>query len=156
MKTFLFGILTALLAGLDLRCKSYVEDHFQKGEEKTFLSEKVQLRKVHNKGMALNIGDAHPVVVRIVSGIVCVFAGIIAVSVWLNEKCIWKNAGISMVLAGAISNTYDRFVRKYVVDYFGFQTKWKKFNKVTFNLGDIFIFLGCGIWVIAEIFGSKK
>ena len=31
---------------------------------------------------------------------------------WMRKK------GIALAIAGGVSNTYDRFVRKYVVDYF--------------------------------------
>lgn len=56
---------------------------------------------------------------------------------------------LSLVLGGAISNLYDRLVRRYVVDYFSLQ--FGKLKKVVFNLGDIFIFLGAAIFLIVEL-----
>ena len=53
-----------------------------------------------------------------------------------------EKLSFSLVLGGAISNVYDRFVRKYVVDYVGFRSKWKKISDITFNLGDFGIFAG--------------
>lgn len=50
---------------------------------------------------------------------------------------------------GAISNLYDRVVRRYVVDYFSIQCG--KLKGVVFNLGDIFVFLGSGILFGEEI-----
>lgn len=156
MKIFSFGFITAVLAGSDLWCKHYVERNIRKGEERAILEGKVFLRKVHNKGMAFNLGDKYPKAVRILSGIVCGTAFIYSIVVWAKEQCLWKKLGVALALAGAVSNTYDRFVRKYVVDYFGFKTKWEKFNQITFNLADVFLFLGSVILVVAELSGKKK
>lgn len=156
MTTFLYGLITAVLTAVDLWCKSYIEKNYEKGQEKKILKDKVTLRRVHNKGMALNAGSKYPEAVRVLSGLVCGIVGVYSVFVWTKEQCPWKKLGAACTLSGAISNTYDRFVRKYVVDYFGFQTKWEKFNRVTFNLGDIFIFLGSVILVAAEIVGLKQ
>lgn len=149
-------ILTAVLSGIDLWCKSYVEKNFQKGRGKEILNGKIILRKVHNEGMAFNIGEEYPHVVKWLSGIMCGILSMYSAFVWIQSKSSWKKIGTSLVLAGAISNTYDRFVRKYVVDYFGFKTKWEKFGRITFNLGDIFIFLGGIVMFFVEIIGSKK
>lgn len=155
MKTLLFGIFTAALATVDLQCKAYVEEEFHKGKEREILNGKVSLRKVHNKGFALHKGDKYPQTVRLVSGVVCVLVGIYSLFTWKKSSSFGKKLGASLAFAGAISNTYDRLVRKYVVDYFGFKTKWKKFNRITFNLGDMFIFLGSIILPVSELFRRK-
>lgn len=152
MKSFLFGILTAALASVDLRCKSYVEKELHKGEEREILDGKVALRKVHNKGFAFHKGDKYPYTVRLVSGIVCGIVGIYSLLTWKRSSSFGKKIGASFAFAGALSNTYDRLVRKHVVDYLGFRTKWEKFNRITFNLGDLFIFLGSMILFVAELF----
>lgn len=152
MKNLLFGILTAALATMDLRCKSYVEEELHKGEEREILRDKVVLRKVHNKGFAFHKGDKYPYTVRLVSGIVCGIVGIYSMLTWKKSRSFGKKIGVSLAFAGALSNTYDRLVRKHVVDYLGFRTKWKKFNQITFNLGDLFIFLGSIILLMAELF----
>ena len=51
-----------------------------------------------------------------------------------------EKLGLAVALGGAVSNTWDRMVRGYVVDYFSI--RWKGLKKVVFNLGDFFIFLG--------------
>ena len=60
-----------------------------------------------------------------------------------------QKLGIAMILGGALSNLYDRLVRRYVVDYFSIQCG--KLKEIVFNLGDIFVFLGSGILFGAEI-----
>lgn len=152
MKRLLFSILTAALAAADLRCKSCVEKELQEGEEREILNGKVVLRKVHNKGFAFHKGDKYPHTVRLVSAIVCAVVGIYSLLTWKKSRSFGKKVGASLAFAGAISNTYDRLVRKHVVDYIGFRTKWEKWNRVTFNLGDLFIFLGSIILLVAELF----
>lgn len=46
------------------------------------------------------------------------------------------------MLGGAFSNTYDRLVRKYVVDYVSFHVPLKGLKKVIFNIGDFCILIG--------------
>lgn len=156
MINIIFGIITAVLAWLDLWCKSYVEEHFPKGEEKPILKDKISIRKVYNEGMAFNLGEKHPKGIRILSGVVCVILGVFSIFEWKNGNCPWKKFATSLMMAGAVSNTYDRLVKKRVTDYFGFRTKWKKFNRITFNLGDMFLFVGSIILLATEIIGNKK
>lgn len=156
MSKLLYGIITAGFCGTDLWCKSRVEKELSKGEEREICQNKVVLRRVHNKGMVLNFGEQHPEIVRVLSGIVCGMIGVFSIHEWFRGQCVWRKLGAAFTLAGAVSNTYDRFARKYVVDYFGFKTKWKKFSQITFNLGDMFIFLGSILLLITELFGKRK
>lgn len=151
-----FGTITAILAAADLWCKSYVEKNLQKGKERLVFKKKISIRKVYNKGMAFNVGEKFPKIVKYLSGIVCGLSGVFSVQEWLKGCCIFRKLAASFVLAGAISNTYDRFTRNQVVDYFGFNTKNKKIRNITFNLGDMFIFTGSIVLFVTEIFGTTK
>lgn len=156
MKACLFAALTAFLTAIDLRCKSKVEEEFSLKEERDIANGRVQLRRVHNKGFAFEKCSEKPEKVRVVSVWICGLLGIVSLVVWLKENCILKKIGLSLGMAGALSNTYDRIVRRYVVDYFGFKTKWEKFSKLTFNLGDMFLLVGSVLWLIGEIIFQKK
>lgn len=156
MVAFVLIAGAVLLCGLDLWCKSYVEEHFKYGEEREVCDGKIFLRRVHNEGMALNIGEKKPKMIRFLTGIVCAVLTIYYVVLLRKDGNLVRKKGMTLILAGAFSNGYDRFVRKYVVDYFGFKSRWKKLSDITFNLGDLFIFLGAGILVIRELLGKKK
>ena len=69
------------------------------------------------------------------------------------EDSIGRKLGLTMVLGGALSNTYDRVFRGYVVDYFSFNVKWKKLSSVIFNIADLFIFIGS---LMMSLFESKR
>lgn len=156
MKNIVFTMITAALAGTDLWCKSYVEKHFSNADKKEICGGKVELRKCHNKGMAMSICEDKPELVRGVTIASGILGSVYVVFYGMKESCPWKKLGATMVLAGAISNTYDRVKRKYVVDYFGFKTKWKKLNRLTFNLADMFLFAGSVLMLAAETVSSTN
>ena len=58
--------------------------------------------------------------------------------------------------AGAWSNTFDRWVRGYVIDYLGVQTKWKKVTAITCNLAALLIGAGSILVMLSSLFGSKR
>lgn len=74
--------------------------------------------------------------------------------------CFWVPAPMDALrisvhlMGGALSNLYDRVVRGYVVDYFTIE--WKFLKKVVFNLGDMFVFLGSAVFVLAQAVGSLE
>lgn len=70
MLAVILTLLIGGLCGIDLYLKSYIETHYKEGEEKKILGDRISVRKVHNKGMALNKGEEHPKRVRMLSGIV--------------------------------------------------------------------------------------
>lgn len=155
MAHIIFGSLTAFFCGIDLWCKSWVEKNIEKGKEKNICKEKIAVRNVRNEGFAMGIGEDKPEIVRVISAIVGGIVAVYSIVVWKKGESVLQKIGMAMVLSGAISNTYDRLKRKYVVDYLGFRTKWEKFNRLTFNLGDVFILVGAICCVLGEL-KSKK
>lgn len=64
--------------------------------------------------------------------------------------------GTSLMLGGAVGNTYDRFKRGYVVDYLSLKTKNRKLSDITFNLSDLALFAGAVLTVWSSLFGKKR
>ena len=116
MKKWMTGF-AAILLGADLFCKYRTEQKADGEKEKELFGGKVLIRKVHNHGFALNVLSGED---RIVKG-GSLLAGILLlcyhVKLFFSKKGTWKFAGTSLMLAGALSNLYDRFRRGYVVDY---------------------------------------
>ena len=54
---------------------------------------------------------------------------------------------------GAFSNIFDRFLRGKVIDYIGFQTRWPRLTRITYNLGDFAIFAGTVLVTAARFAG---
>ena len=62
-----------------------------------------------------------------------------------------EKISLCLIIAGSLSNLFDRFSRGYVVDYL--RIKKKVADKVVFNLGDVFILLGS---LMLPLVGKKK
>lgn len=149
--------LTSLVvAGIDLGIKQYVEKYVKKEEERSIWKKRGILRKVHNRGMMMNKLERHPLFVQLAS----VFAGgilLICQAMLLKRQGQEKEKlGLALMTAGAVSNTYDRLRRGYVVDYLAIKTKHKKLTDMTFNLGDAAIFAGAVLALIGAFTGGGK
>lgn len=123
--------------------KNMAEAWGKEKERRELLSGKLYLTKYHNEGAFLNFGEKKRKLVAFVSlGLTMVCLVFFILSFFRKGSGLLK-AGLSLLLGGAFSNTYDRLRRKYVVDYFGFRFRhFPKLSKVVFNLSDFFIVIG--------------
>ena len=144
-------LLIVLVAGIDLACKWYVDSKFKRGETLTFCKEKLTVRKVHNKGMMLNVLEKRPEIVKTGSFIALVMALMYQMFLFTTQGRLREKIGVALISGGALSNTFDRIKRGYVVDYIGFNFKWKKAANVTYNLGDFAIFAGTILVLIENL-----
>ncbi len=145
----------AALFSLDQIMKSYAEQNLEKGEEK-YLMDKVVLRRVHNKGMCLNLLDGQPETVKNISLAATIVLTVLQIPLLFAKGHFWKKKGFALLLSGAWSNTFDRAARGHVVDYIGFKTGNEKVSQITYNLGDFFIAAGSVILVLTALFPGKK
>ena len=144
-------LLIVLVAGIDLACKWYVDSKFKRGETLTFCKEKLTVRKVHNKGMMLNVLEKRPEIVKVCSFVAMLMALIYQMFLFTTQGRLREKIGVALISGGALSNTFDRIKRGYVVDYIGFHFKWKKAANVTYNLGDFAIFAGTILVLIEHL-----
>lgn len=149
---------SAVLFGVDQLMKTYVEQNLDKGEQKK-LTDRIVLRRVHNKGMCLNLLDREPDLVKYLS----VFSAAVLTLIYgislTRRKGFWRKKGLALMAAGAWSNTFDRCARGHVVDYIGFRCENKKVSDVTYNLGDFFIAAGGLTALLTSLFrkgGTKE
>ena len=156
MSGLLFLMKACGLAFMDVGIKTYIESKFHKGETKNILNGKIQIRRVHNKGMAFNVLDHEPELVKTIS---CGVTGILTLYylyVLSKRGSFIKKVGLTLLVGGAWSNNFDRIFRGYVVDYIGFNSKWDKLNNLTFNLADFAILIGTDLTTIGELVDSRK
>lgn len=148
--------LIVLLAVADLCIKRAVEEQddsaFPKELEGT--NGKVVLHKNHNEGFSFGYLKNHPELVLMIPFAVASFLGGMLACLLQRKGKFFQKLAIALTLGGAASNLYDRMVRHYVVDYFSLQ--YGKLKKVVFNLGDLFIFLGAFIYLLAELWQALK
>ena len=144
-------LTTVVLAFVDIGIKTFIESNYRRGEEKGFLNNKVKIRKVYNQGAAFSLFEDQPEMVKKLSCYLTIDLFIYYVLALLRRGRPIEKVGLALINAGAWSNTFDRWLRGYVVDYVGFETKWDKFNRLTFNLGDFFIIKGAILMLVSSV-----
>ncbi|MDY4669746.1 MAG: signal peptidase II [Oliverpabstia sp.] len=134
--------VAAAIFAADSMIKYWAEKKLSDKAVREVAKDKILLRKLHNKGMACNMGEDHPEVVKMGTltlwGLCC--AGFYRL-LRHPGKNLEKAAG-AFVIGGGASNLADRLFRGYVVDYFSFNVKWEKLRRLVFNLSDIFVIMG--------------
>lgn len=138
----------------DLLVKNHMERSLAHGEEKKCLKGLIRLRLHHNRGAMLNAGQKRRPVVAALS--VLLTAAVMAAFILsLGQGNRMVKTGLSLLLGGAFSNTYDRLKRKYVVDYFSFGVRWKRLSRVVFNLSDFGIIIGALMAALSTSFSFQ-
>ena len=140
--------IAALIFAGELGIKNYVEKKRNAGEEKEICKGRILLRKYHNKGACMNLGEKKSNVVAGLSLILTTALALVFLFTLTRHGNGWLKAGLSLLLGGAFSNTYDRLKRKYVVDYFSFGVKWEPLRAIVFNISDFCIMIGALIIAI--------
>lgn len=140
--------IVALIFAGELGIKNYVENKRNAGEEKEICKGRILLRKYHNKGACMNLGEKKSNVVAGLSLILTTALALVFLFTLTRHGNGWLKAGLSLLLGGAFSNTYDRLKRKYVVDYFSFGVKWEPLRAIVFNISDFCILIGALIIAI--------
>lgn len=146
MAAIIFVTLVLIIFFGDLYIKNRVEKYIPvKGSgknERELLGGRLLLRRHHNRGMVLNAGEKRQPVVAAVSVVLTVVLTVVFFISLGRRGSNLLRTGLSLLLGGAFSNTYDRLKRKYVVDYISFGIKWKKLRNIVFNLSDFCIIIG--------------
>lgn len=135
-------LLIAVLAILDLTIKHGVEgmpdEEFPREIPGT--KGKAELRKLHNDGFPLGVFREFPELVRCLPLLVTSLLTA-RLSLLLPKKGrTLEKLGLALTIGGAASNLFDRFFRRYVVDYI--YVGIGPLKKIVFNLGDVLIALG--------------
>lgn len=141
-----FVTLVSVVFFGDLYIKNRVEKYIPaRGggkSEKELLGGRLLLRRHHNRGLVLNAGEKRQSAVAVVSLVLTAVLTVVFIISLGHRGNSLLRTGLSLLLGGAFSNTYDRLKRKYVVDYLSFGVKWKGLRKIVFNLSDFCIMIG--------------
>lgn len=158
MKKWFFPALSAGLFGADQIMKQYAEENLT-GEKEVILTPKVSFRKVHNTGMCLGILKDKPETVKKISAAVAAALTFLQAALVFRKGKLPEKLGVSLLAAGAWSNTADRLLRGHVVDYIGIKGNNEAISKVTYNIGDFSIAAGAAAVALCALFrkdGGKE
>lgn len=150
----IYPVIGAIVCGVDQVLKQWAEKKLKLGEERC-VGKYIRLRKVYNRGAALNFLQDRPKVLRPLTTI-AMTAALIYDAVLLGQKGRHlEKAAMMLLTGGALSNFADRIFRGKVIDYIGFHTPWKKVSHITYNTGDFAIFAGAILTMIAGCMQQK-
>ena len=147
----IYAILAAAVIFLDLVIKNYVERKGTEGAEQEIGGGMLLLRKYHNRGAFLNTGERRSGLVAVVSVILTLAMTVLFLVTFSFRGSRLLKAGLSLLLGGAYSNTYDRLRRHYVVDYVSFPVKNEMIRRIVFNISDFCIMIGALLMVLGSI-----
>lgn len=147
-------VIAAIFIG-ELLIKNYVERNVEWNERIPILRGRIIIRKYYNKGAFLDLGEKRSRLVAAVSVMLSIAMTTLFVLTFSNKGSRLLKAGLSILLGGAYSNTYDRLKRKYVVDYFSFGAVPAIFQKnpkqkdasrsaasIVYNISDFCVLIG--------------
>ena len=132
----MFVFLIPVLTCIDIVIKYAINSMDNKDLPRN-IANKIEIDKFHNKGLPFGkLKENQRVVKYVPIFITSVLLGGLSFLLPQKGKKI-KKISLGLIIAGSLSNIFDRFTRGYVVDYI--RIKVKGFDKVIFNLGDIFM-----------------
>ena len=135
------SLIIAIFTG-EYVLKNRMEKELESGKTREILKGRILLRKYHNEGACLNLGEKKTKAVAAVSLLLTAVLSLVFLITLTKRGGVALKTGLSLLLGGAWSNTYDRLKRKYVVDYFSLNVKWKPLRQIIFNISDFCILIG--------------
>ena len=150
MAIFICSLLVMAIFIIDLLIKNHVERMVVEDGEKPILGGRLLLHKHHNKGAVLNVGERRRGLISVLSVALTLGATVLFLMTFTCRGSRLMKMGLALLLGGAYSNTYDRLVRKYVVDYISFPVKNEKIRNIIFNISDFCIMIGALLMVIGS------
>lgn len=139
----------------ELFIKNYIEKNKTEDTCEAALGGRIFIQKFHNRGALLNLGNKRRKIVAAVSLLFTVLMIMFFFVTLTMKGNTGLKLGLAFLLGGAFSNTYDRFKRKYVVDYFSFRSRFPRVADIVFNIADFCIAIGAAITAIAVILDPR-
>ena len=138
-------IIALLITAADQLVKYLILSNAQIGETVFSLKPIVEITHVQNTGAAFSMLEGKVWILGIVSALFC--AAVIAYWIIKKPKHPLLCTSISMIFAGALGNAIDRLARGFVVDYIDVAF----INFPVFNIADMAIVIGAGLFILYEI-----
>ena len=150
---FLWSIFAALLIALDQWTKHWMMHRMIVGHSEK-ITDFFNLVVAYNTGAAFSfLADAGGWQQPIFLVTALVISVILCCLIAKNSAHSFLCFGLSLVMAGAIGNAYDRMTLGFVVDFLDFHAF--NYHWPAFNVADICICLGAFIVIVWEFFKSK-
>jgi len=135
-----------LLVSIDLAVKFLLEARLEAWRGSVSVFQGFDLTLGHNRGVSFGVLDSdHWIAPYILSSVAVVL--VVAVLIWTAEqKSKLVNAAGILFASGGLANAIDRLGDGAVTDYLDFG--WQALRWPTFNLADVFIFIGAALLLL--------
>ena len=128
----IYVLLTACLAAADLVTKALARRDRR-------------IKKIYNPGFSFGFLKEHPLIIKGIPTAV----GILSAVKWMGAGKGIKKTACSMILAGAIGNTYERIKQGYVTDFINVPRG--RIRTWFFNIADLCVAAGATLMMIGEL-----
>ena len=147
----LFGIAAGLVI-LDQITKALVRSSIGAGDIiKPFGNDFLWLIHIQNPGLAFGMTFLSPLILATISGIAAVALGWY---IYTNPNLsIWQSLPLSLILAGAVGNMFDRVIYRQVTDFISVDLPDFLMDRFfVFNVADSCVSVGVTFLLIASFF----
>ncbi|ROH87185.1 lipoprotein signal peptidase [Pseudomethylobacillus aquaticus] len=147
-------LLSSLVIALDLYTKHLVLQAFAYGDHLTITSY-FDLVRFHNEGAAFSfLADAGGWQKHFFSAVAMIASAVMIYLLYKSPAQKLYALGLSLVLAGALGNLYDRVTLGYVVDFLFFH--YEDYYWPAFNVADSAICVGVALLLIDSFRPSRR
>lgn len=147
-------ILLFVPAGIflaDAWIKNTIDKTKKEGQQEKICGGRLILQKYYNKGAALNFLADRPKLMTMLHTVILSVVAVVYAALFRTRENNGLKLSLGMILGGGLSNLYDRYTKKHVIDYVSFHVKNKRLRNIIFNISDFFIFAGALLTVIISI-----
>lgn len=137
----IYLLIIAMITAIDILIKNHVERYYwNDNSERYLLGRFIRIHKLHNYGGFMHSLQNHVKLLKVLSASLILIVAIVLGLLLPKKGYTLKKIGLSLILGGALSNEYDRYIKGSVTDYFSINIPLIK--KIVFNIGDFAIFAG--------------
>lgn len=149
----IFLLIAAAVFAADFYLKTWIEIKKKDDLPITVADGRIELRRLHNKGLAGSRLQDNPKKATLISALAFIACLLLSLPRLFRKGSCGEKTALALILGGAAGNLFDRIGRGYVVDFLSFpKAKLKLIRKYVYNLADICIFLGSLILVVKSLF----
>lgn len=155
---YIIALVTVVIGVfLDQLTKSMAASKLTLGNPVEVIPGFLNINLVRNTGAAFGIGAQWPEIWRNV-----VFLGLTGIAIIFIIYLLLRSIGeskllvisLSLILAGALGNFYNRIMHRNVVDFI--EVYYKELHWPNFNIADSIICIGVGLYLIYSLTSGKK
>lgn len=143
-----FVVVAVLAFAIDRITKLLVEANLAVGDRVELIGTLLQLRHVHNRGIAFGMFSGAGSLVLVGTLLVGVLLFVFLMRVHPEDHVTIM--GGALVTGGALGNLYDRVEYRYVIDFIGVP------RFPTFNVADVWITCGVALIVLGQLLEMQR